>query len=94
MAMQMPEVIVATPDRLCDLLDVHALSLSSVSYVVSSHLFSEEYCLLFFLYIYTALLLWCLFILCPVLAIATLCHSLTTEVIVYKFEVLFSLLRY
>ena len=35
-------------DCLCDLLDIHALSLSSVSYVVSSHMLSKNYCLLFF----------------------------------------------
>jgi hypothetical protein len=35
LAMQMPEVVVATPDRLCSLLAANALSLTSVSYVVS-----------------------------------------------------------
>jgi superfamily II DNA/RNA helicase len=36
LAVRTPEIIVATPDRLCQLLAVQAFSLGSVSYVVKS----------------------------------------------------------
>ncbi|CAM6041219.1 unnamed protein product [Sphagnum compactum] len=49
LAVRTPEIIVATPDRLCQLLAVHAFSLGSVSYVVVdgmddliSHGYQEE----------------------------------------------------
>jgi len=39
LAMQTPEIVIATPERLCQLLSLSALNLSAVSYVVSERSF-------------------------------------------------------
>jgi hypothetical protein len=54
--MQAPEIVVATPDRLCELLTLSALDVSSVSYVVRWRLFQY---VKFQLSLCFCILLWC-----------------------------------